>query len=109
VVCASGRYWDTGHLISGRYFINHGTGTITSEQPLRLQDRGVLGWGWAARFPDAGCGGVWGQRGGGTVHPYPDGRVAVAAAAATKQPDGTLTAARIDFGRGDVLPWAPGP
>ena len=30
--------------------------------------------------------------------------VAVAAAAATKQPDGTFTAARIDFGRGDVLP-----
>ena len=26
------------------------------------------------------------------------------AAAATKQPDGTFTAARIDFGRGDVLP-----
>src|SRR5713101_2990343 len=30
--------------------------------------------------------------------------VAVAAAAATKKPDGTFTAARIDFGRGDVLP-----
>jgi hypothetical protein len=30
--------------------------------------------------------------------------VAVAAAAATKQPDGTFTAARIDFGRGDVVP-----
>jgi hypothetical protein len=30
--------------------------------------------------------------------------VAVAAPAATKQPDGTFTAARIDFGRGDVLP-----
>ena len=30
--------------------------------------------------------------------------VAVAAAAATKNPDGTFTAARIDFGRGDVLP-----
>src|SRR5580700_10888031 len=29
---------------------------------------------------------------------------AVAAAAATKQPDGTFTAARIDFGRGDVVP-----
>src|ERR1700734_1855317 len=29
---------------------------------------------------------------------------AVAAPAATKQPDGTFTAARIDFGRGDVLP-----
>jgi hypothetical protein len=29
---------------------------------------------------------------------------AVAAAAATKQPDGTFTAARIDFGRGDVMP-----
>src|ERR1700686_5164935 len=29
---------------------------------------------------------------------------AVAAAAATKKPDGTFTAARIDFGRGDVLP-----
>jgi formylmethanofuran dehydrogenase subunit E-like metal-binding protein len=28
----------------------------------------------------------------------------VAAAAATKKPDGTFTAARIDFGRGDVLP-----
>jgi hypothetical protein len=28
----------------------------------------------------------------------------VAAAAATKQPDGTFTAARIDFGRGDVVP-----
>src|ERR1700693_1819386 len=35
--------------------------------------------------------------------------VAVAAAAATKKPDGTFTAARIDFGRGDVLPWAAGP
>jgi hypothetical protein len=30
--------------------------------------------------------------------------VAVAAAAATKKPDGTFTAARIDFGRGDILP-----
>ncbi len=30
--------------------------------------------------------------------------VAVAAAAATRKPDGTFTAARIDFGRGDVLP-----
>ena len=30
--------------------------------------------------------------------------VAVAAGAATKQPDGTFTAARIDFGRGDVVP-----
>jgi hypothetical protein len=30
--------------------------------------------------------------------------VAVAAAAATKKPDGTFTAARIDFGRGDVVP-----
>ena len=30
--------------------------------------------------------------------------VAVAAAAATKKPDGTFTATRIDFGRGDVLP-----
>jgi hypothetical protein len=30
--------------------------------------------------------------------------VAVAAAAATKQPDGTFTAARIDFGRGGVVP-----
>ena len=30
--------------------------------------------------------------------------VVVAAAAATKKPDGTFTAARIDFGRGDVLP-----
>jgi hypothetical protein len=29
---------------------------------------------------------------------------AVAAATATKQPDGTFTAARIDFGRGDVVP-----
>jgi hypothetical protein len=29
---------------------------------------------------------------------------AVAAPAATKQPDGTFTAARIDFGRGDVVP-----
>jgi hypothetical protein len=29
---------------------------------------------------------------------------AVAVAAATKQPDGTFTAARIDFGRGDVVP-----
>jgi hypothetical protein len=29
---------------------------------------------------------------------------AVAAAAATKQPDGTFTAARIDFGRGGVVP-----
>ena len=29
---------------------------------------------------------------------------AVAAAAATKQPDGAFTAARIDFGRGDVVP-----
>jgi hypothetical protein len=29
---------------------------------------------------------------------------AVAAGAATKQPDGTFTAARIDFGRGDVVP-----
>jgi hypothetical protein len=29
---------------------------------------------------------------------------AVAAAAATKQPDGTFTAARIDVGRGDVVP-----
>ena len=29
---------------------------------------------------------------------------AVAAAAATKQPDGTFTAARIDFGRGEVVP-----
>ena len=29
---------------------------------------------------------------------------AVASAAATKQPDGTFTAARIDFGRGDVVP-----
>jgi hypothetical protein len=29
---------------------------------------------------------------------------AVAAAAATKQADGTLSAARIDFGRGDVVP-----
>jgi hypothetical protein len=29
---------------------------------------------------------------------------AVAAAAATKRPDGTFTAARIDFGRGDVVP-----
>ena len=29
---------------------------------------------------------------------------AVAAAAATKQPDGTFTAARIDFGRGDIVP-----
>jgi hypothetical protein len=29
---------------------------------------------------------------------------AVAAAAATKQPDGTFSAARIDFGRGDVVP-----
>ena len=29
---------------------------------------------------------------------------AVAAAAATKQPDGTFTAARIDVGRGDVMP-----
>jgi hypothetical protein len=29
---------------------------------------------------------------------------AVAAAAATKQPDGTFIAARIDFGRGDVVP-----
>jgi hypothetical protein len=28
----------------------------------------------------------------------------VAAGAATKQPDGTFTAARIDFGRGDVVP-----
>ena len=30
--------------------------------------------------------------------------VAVAAGAATKQPDGTFTAARIDVGRGDVVP-----
>jgi hypothetical protein len=30
--------------------------------------------------------------------------VVVAAAAATKKPDGTFTAARIDFGRGDVVP-----
>jgi hypothetical protein len=29
---------------------------------------------------------------------------AVAAAAATKQPDGTFTAARIDVGRGGVVP-----
>ena len=29
---------------------------------------------------------------------------AVAAGAATKQPDGTFTAGRIDFGRGDVVP-----
>jgi hypothetical protein len=29
---------------------------------------------------------------------------AVAAAAAAKQPDGTFTAARIDVGRGDVVP-----
>jgi len=29
---------------------------------------------------------------------------AVAAVAATKQPDSTFTAARIDFGRGDVVP-----
>jgi hypothetical protein len=29
---------------------------------------------------------------------------AVAAGAATKQSDGTFTAARIDFGRGDVVP-----
>jgi hypothetical protein len=29
-------YWDTGYLIFGLYFINDGTGTITSEQPLRL-------------------------------------------------------------------------
>jgi len=29
---------------------------------------------------------------------------AVAAGAATKQPDGTFTAARIDVGRGDVAP-----
>jgi hypothetical protein len=29
---------------------------------------------------------------------------AAVAAAATKQPDGTFTAARIDFGRGDVVP-----
>jgi hypothetical protein len=29
---------------------------------------------------------------------------AVAAAAANKQPDGTFTAARIDVGRGDVVP-----
>jgi hypothetical protein len=29
---------------------------------------------------------------------------AVAAGAATKQPDGTFTAARIDVGRGDVVP-----
>ena len=29
---------------------------------------------------------------------------AVAAAAATKQPDGTFTAARIDVGRGDIVP-----
>jgi hypothetical protein len=29
---------------------------------------------------------------------------AVAAGAATKQADGTFTAARIDFGRGDVVP-----
>jgi hypothetical protein len=29
---------------------------------------------------------------------------ALAAAAATKQPDGAFTAARIDFGRGDVVP-----
>jgi hypothetical protein len=29
---------------------------------------------------------------------------AVAVAAATKQPDGTFTAARIDFGRGDLVP-----
>ena len=29
---------------------------------------------------------------------------AVAAAAATKQPDGTFTAARIDVGRGDAVP-----
>src|SRR5437667_285889 len=29
---------------------------------------------------------------------------AVASAAATKQPDGTFTAARIDVGRGDVVP-----
>jgi hypothetical protein len=29
---------------------------------------------------------------------------AVAAGAATKQPDGTFTAARIDFGRGGVVP-----
>src|SRR5258705_11820651 len=35
--------------------------------------------------------------------------VAVAAAAATKKPDGTFTAARIDFGRGDVLPERPAP
>jgi hypothetical protein len=28
---------------------------------------------------------------------------AVAAATATKQPDGTFTAARIDFGRGDAV------
>ena len=32
--------------------------------------------------------------------------VAVAAGAATKQPDGTFTAARIDVGRGDVVPYA---
>ena len=30
--------------------------------------------------------------------------VAVAAAAATKKPDGTFTAARIDFGRGGLVP-----
>jgi hypothetical protein len=30
--------------------------------------------------------------------------VAVAAGAATKQPDGTFTAGRVDFGRGDVVP-----
>jgi hypothetical protein len=30
--------------------------------------------------------------------------VAVAAGAATKQPDGAFTAARIDVGRGDVTP-----